>query len=272
MSRLVRGRSSDRAQRRSPARTTRTRVLRSWGYRNRTYVVDALRVHYRPGTTDEKVIEEVLVRNEYQNRAVDFFLQPDDCWLDLGGNIGTFALFVRSVGAHVLSVEPEPENVRLLRKNLNANFAAAGHAVMAAGVALRSGTMQLYMAKGAHNKYRHSMRITKGRRSIAVPVVTLNSLLATRVGGRRINAVKMDIEGMEIELLEATAHTLGTKVRKLVFEYTFDADPSISRFLRIATLLRKSFRVVHHRKIDPREKEYTHFPPAVTVYCINPVS
>ena len=44
-------------------------------------------VYYRPGTTDEKVIDEVLKRNVYQKKSVDFAIEPQDVWLNLGTNI-----------------------------------------------------------------------------------------------------------------------------------------------------------------------------------------
>lgn len=248
----------------------RVKTLASWGYKTgTTYDVKTLKIHYRPGTTDEKVIQEVLLDNVYQNRRnAQCAVERTDCWLDLGANIGTFSLLVRSLGARVVSVEPEPTNVALLKTNLAANFPPRHQLVVAAGVAARRGTAQLYLANGAHNKYRHSMYMTKGRgTALTVPVRGLGDLLRTRVDGVPVNAVKLDIEGMEIPLLEAYADKFGPHVRKVVFEYTFDADPSIPRFLEITKRLRRHFDVVHHRYIDPKAKEYKFFPPAVTVWC-----
>jgi len=241
------------------------RTLTKWGYRKQPFVVPKLDICYRPDTTDEKVIDEVLVRHAYQNKAAGFQLEPDDCWLDLGGNIGTFALMALAAGGSVLSVEPEPENVRLLRLNVEINFAAR-HRVLAAGVACTSGVLPLYLCNGEYNKYRHSMFLQKNRVSVPVPVVGLEELLQERVGTERINAVKMDIEGMEIDLLEKCADTL-KHVRKLVFEYTFDVDPSVQRFLHIVEKLRTLFDVVHYTGINVNEKEFRHFPPCKMVYC-----
>lgn len=256
------------------------RILKQWGYKRDEYVCGKLNIFYRGPiderkTTDEKVIEEVLVRNEYQTQSRDktfkLFVESSDTWLDLGGNIGTFALLILSKGARVLTVEPEPENLELLDANLNANF-GSGHRIVRGGVALENGTMNLYLCGDKVNKYRHSIRMTTYRKrprdSIPVDVFALSELLNEEVDGRRIDAVKMDIEGMEIELLEAMGDQL-SHLKKLVFEYTFDYDRSIPRFLAIIEKLRLSFGAIHHRKVNPEEAEYLYNPPCVTVYCVN---
>lgn len=76
----------------------------------------------RPVTSDKGIITEVLARNVYQKRKIGFEIEKDDYWLDLGGNIGSFYLFVLSVGGKVLIVEPEPENISMIMKNLKLNF------------------------------------------------------------------------------------------------------------------------------------------------------
>lgn len=249
---------------------SRTRVLREWGYRTQERIVPTLRILYRPGTTDEKVIEEVLVRNEYQNRTAGLFVEADDVWLDIGGNIGTFALLALASGGRVVSVEPAAENFRILRANLAANFPGKSFMAVKAGVALRKGTMRLYLSNDDKNQYRHTMYIIKNKtRSINVPVLGFRALLQQRVDGRAINAIKLDAEGLEFPLLEAYGDQLGG-MKKLVYEHSFDYDPSVARFYAIIRKLKRSFAVVHHRRIDPALKEYKFFPPATTVYCVNP--
>ena len=76
-----------------------------------------LTIFYREGTTDEKVIPEVLKTNVYQSKKNDFYIESKDRWLDLGGNIGTFLLLCLAVRVQfVISFEPEPENFSILKK------------------------------------------------------------------------------------------------------------------------------------------------------------
>ena len=250
----------------------RAKTIRQWGYKRpkELHIIPTLKIYYRPQTTDEKVIEEVLEGNEYQKKKIGFIFEETDVWLDLGANIGTFALFVLSVGSSVICVEPEPYNISILKKNLHSNFTSDNYTILQCGVSTNNGTMPLYLCKGSYNKYRHSMLIHKGRQAIDVNVIAFDELLKYTCGKSKqvVNAVKMDIEGMEIELLEKYAKQM-KHLKKLVFEYTFDADPSIPRFMRIMNLLKHSFDIVHFTRVNPKEKEYTYYPPCTTVFCLN---
>jgi hypothetical protein len=86
------------------------------------------------------------------------------------------------------------------------------------------------------------------------------------------NAIKMDIEGAEIPILEhlnaEDYRTYG--IEKLVFEYSFDVDDSIPRFMNIIRKLSQAFNMVHFTKVKPTELHYTYFPAATLVYCADP--
>jgi len=237
-------------------------VLTHWGYKKPPFprTVESLYVYTRPNTTDQKVIQEVLKDNTYQNKRIGFLIEPTDKWLDLGANIGTFALLVRSLGATVECVEPEPDNFELLKRNLSVNF-KDGFTLNACAVSTTDGTAPLFLCKTEYNKYRHSLHISKGRESVEVQTKMLSSMLDT------IDCVKMDIEGAEIPLLEQYANKM-PNVKKLVFEYTFDADSSIPRFRKIISQLRETFDVVHYKKFDETQEEYTFYPPCQIVYCM----
>jgi hypothetical protein len=77
----------------------------------------------------------------------------------------------------------------------------------------------------------------------------------------------MDIEGTEIELLENIDLNYLKNIRKLVFEYSFDVDKSIPRFLNIIKRLKQEFNLIHYDKVKENELEYNYFPPATMIYC-----
>lgn len=241
------------------------KVIKSWGYKKpqHPYIVDELTLNIRNDTTDQKVIDEVLVGNAYQNRNVSFTIEPQDKWLDLGANIGTFGLLALSCGASVKCVEPEPVNYELLCNNLASNFSEKYETLQVA-VSTSAGSGKLYLCNTEYNKYRHSMHISKNRESIDVDTVELSSLLDG------VDCIKMDIEGAEIDLLEQYADKF-KGIRKLVFEYTFDADPSIARFNAIIAKLKKRFGIVHYTKFDQTKEKYSFYPPCKNVYCAEPI-
>lgn len=225
---------------------------------------DSFKFMIRPETTDVKVIDEVITRNTYQKKNMDFLIKEGQTWLDLGANIGTFAVLALALGADkVVCYEPESENFQLLKENLKLNgFPSNRYKLYQQAVATEAGKQDLYLCKGDYNKYRHSLIKIRGRATTPVTVTTME---AVRNKDPTINAIKMDIEGSEIEILENYHEWNGIDL--LVFEYSFDVDSSIPRFMTIIKELEKSFTTVHYLKVNPNEANYKHFPAATMVYC-----
>lgn len=154
---------------------------------------------YREGTTDEKVMDEVLKRNVYERKKLDFQIEPSDIWLDCGANIGTFTLLCLHKKAKVYAFEPEPENFNLLNQNIKMNHPGKkGVRTFRQALFLQDDKAPLYLCKGDYNKYRHTLFYKRGRSIIQVPVRSIFTVLAKYP----VNCIKMDIEGSEIEILE----------------------------------------------------------------------
>ena len=232
-----------------------------------------LSIMIRPETTDLKVVEEVIKRNVYQKKKIDFTIEPDDKWLDLGANIGTFSMLVLSLGATVVAYEPEQENFTILVANLRRNFGRQGWIAHLEAVSIQTNKdTKLYVCNGEYNKYRHTLWPKRGRSTQTVQSVSIWDVLKRDPD---INCIKMDIEGAEIDILEAilpydlTDVTILSNIDKMVFEYTFDADRRISRFMDIIRRLEMIFRVVHPSKtINLNEEFYRYYPPSCLVYCL----
>jgi FkbM family methyltransferase len=224
-------------------------------------------VFVRPDTTDIKVIKEVLSDNVYEKAKINFTVEKTDNWLDLGGNIGTFALLALSRGAKVTTCEPEPDNLKILNANLNRNFKGKDWSIIDAAITIENSTeIDLYICKGDYNKYRHTVHAKRGRATLKVQNINIHDLLKQK----KFNAIKMDIEGAEIEILEHLKAEDYAKynIQKLTFEYSFDVDDSIPRFMAIIRKLEKAFKTVHYTKVKPEELRYTYFPAATMVHCI----
>jgi FkbM family methyltransferase len=217
----------------------------------------------RPGTTDEKVVEEVIKRNCYEHKKLGFFLKDCPVWLDLGGNIGTFCCKASEHGCKVISYEPEEENFQILNDNVRAN-ASNVVTVKSGVVAGPTGELELYLCKGDYNKYRHTIFKKRGRQSVTIQVKNFKEALAEH----KPNGVKIDIEGAEIDILDSMEPgDWPDHVTHLVFEYSFDIDSSTARFKRIVDKLREAFATVHHRKVNFEEEHFKHWPAAVIVYA-----
>ncbi len=242
-------------------------VITQWGYKSVPKIVDSLTLTVREGTTDETVIKEVLTTTgTYQNRRVPLLIESTDTWLDLGANIGTFSLHVLSKGGRVIAVEPEKENIRLLKKNLALNF-DGGYTVVPKAVSTESGTYSFFLCNTAYNKYRHSMHISNNRQKVQVEGIGLSDLLKQFPS---VNAIKIDIEGEEIPLLESLSAEHVQNVNKLTFEYSFDVDTSIRRFTDIIAHLKTMFHTIKYKKLPDVETwdVKTMFPHCRQVWCI----
>lgn len=219
-----------------------------------------LRFYVRPGTTDAKVLPEVVGRQVYAKRGF-LTIEPTDHWLDLGANIGAFTVLAASQGAAVRAFEPEPENFGLLQANVTLNGLHAELHEAAVVASSASSYAPLYLCGGPYNRYRHTLRPVRGRQSIRVNTIPLASLLDGWP-----NAVKADIEGAEIAMLSSGLAWPG--IRKLALEYDFDQDSSIPRFHQRMDALREVGFEVRHRPLPARKATYDYWPSGLLVHAV----
>jgi FkbM family methyltransferase len=121
-------------------------------------------------------------------------------FLDIGANIGGYALFVAGLGlkqARVIAIEPQPELFERLTYNISLNRDRPVKAI-ACALADKDGEMTLFLDAG--NKGQSSLKMVgwgaERGESLQVPTKTLLTL-AREEGLQRIDAVKIDIEGAE---------------------------------------------------------------------------
>lgn len=139
-----------------------------------------------------------------EERAILEARLPKDCvFLDIGANIGAYALCVAAFSgrdARIVAVEPQPDVFDRLSYNIAQNPFHTIKAV-ACAVADKAGELTLFI--DPRNRGESSLRIvgTNEGARITVPAVTLLQLLRSE-GLTRIDAVKLDVEGAEDLILE----------------------------------------------------------------------
>lgn len=211
----------------------------------------------REGTTDEKVVPEVVTRHSYIRQ--DFSILPGEYWLDIGANIGTFSCFAAQRGAKVLAYEPEQDNYKLLLQNIAANGYSKVITPINRAVTYSGNDTVLYTCKSQRNKYRHSVIPHKGWIPVKMETVKFDEVLQSG-----IDCIKMDCEGAEFNIFDNCKDWSG--IKKLVFEYHFDIDRKIVNFLRRMEILSKYFTRIYYSKLPPGET-YDFFPASKIVYC-----
>jgi FkbM family methyltransferase len=172
-------------------------------------------------------------------RALRAAIEPGDVVFDVGANIGFFATLIsRLVGpsGRVVAIEPEPENLGLLRANLDAN--GCGNVVVvpvAVGERPGSAVFSLDEATGSTGHLGGAptageMAVGTGRvRLIETPVETIDRVAAGE--GAVPDVIKMDIEGGELHALLGAAETLRQHRPILLSEVTGDSAGEVIRLI-----------------------------------------
>jgi FkbM family methyltransferase len=138
---------------------------------------------------------------------------PNPVVVDCGANVGLSPIwFLASFpGASVHAIEPEPENFRLLTMNVGSRNDVI---VTQAAVTQESGTVALSVAE--HGAMHSVKDRGVGARTITVPAVNLGDYCRQK-GLDRVDLLKLDIEGSELDVLESLGDVL-SRVRIVVGE------------------------------------------------------
>lgn len=142
--------------------------------------------------------------------GVAAMLRPGDLVMDCGANVGSITAILAETGADVMAFEPDP----FAFGELSAKFADHPRVeLINAAVGATTGTVRLMRASNFDdNPAGASVKSTilQGGRSIDattgfdVPLISFPDLLREKIAsGRELAFVKMDIEGAELEILEA---------------------------------------------------------------------
>lgn len=191
-------------------------------------------VFYRPGTSDERVLTEVVDKHCYRRSRIGFDVEQGETWLDLGANIGAFAVYCRTREARSIGFEPDPVCFEILRKNLSPAVWGYDGYIKSAITNYESTELQFWRGRRENDHYRGTIVPTKSM---------LKSEVVSNVHGSCLvnftfDGVKMDIEGSEGGLID---EWLMPKCNKLVIEYHTSRDPSVVNLKRRLMMLRSKF-------------------------------
>ena len=176
-----------------------------------------------PGTNAVRVVTPVFHKHVYTPPGLE--LRPDDAVVDVGANIGAFAVYAgqRSRG-RLLAIEPHPDNAEFLRRNLRANGIDRAEVAQCA-VADEPGTLPLFLGRsGTTHRIVGGPREGEGEASIDVPVVPLPQLLAEH-GFEKVDFLKLDCEGAEGLILPNLPDALFRGIRAIALEFHDSMSP-----------------------------------------------
>jgi FkbM family methyltransferase len=144
----------------------------------------------------------------YEKEEIDFFVQNlrhAAICVDIGANIGLYTCLAASLGKPVVAIEPLPRNLACLHKNLAANGFDTVE-VLPVGLSSEIGTKRLFGTGGCAS-FSPGWAGSSEKRFRSVPVSTLDSIV-TGLPKLRPMLIKMDVEGLELEVLRGADMTL----------------------------------------------------------------
>jgi FkbM family methyltransferase len=170
----------------------------------------------------------MAVDRSYGARLIDTILSHlpvAGTFIDVGAHVGGITLPAAShVGpeGRVLAFEPNPETATLLRRNVTKNLATNITVVQLACLDERKRS-EFYVNDSSHSgKSSLSARNARSRRTVTVECDTLDSILVTHEVNR-IDVVKIDVEGAELQVLKGMERLL----RKFLPVVVLEIEPTL---------------------------------------------
>jgi len=189
-----------------------------------------LRLQARGNLSEQRLLLMPQYLDAIERKTLAAELKPGSCFLDIGANIGVYSLWVASTcGPQVRTeaFEPDAELCARLRFNLATNQLQHVHLNP---IALGDHEGEVRLISGPGNKGENRVESTGG--GVAVPMTTLPAFL-TRAGIARIDALKIDVEGHETDVLKPLFQQSPRSVwpRLLICEVTHDDEQRLAQLL-----------------------------------------
>lgn len=194
--------------------------------------------HARTGTVDAIALGEIWKFNCYDAAQ----LHKGDLVVDIGAHIGGYSVKAAKLGARVIAYEASPRNYELLVKNLAVNGC---NNVKAYNVAVASNDGKIELNLDPKGTALNSIYpVPYLHEKISIPCVSLSTVFA-RNGLKKIDVLKLDVEGAEYGILLNSKSSYLKKVRSIIMEFHEGMGHGHKVNELEAFLKRNGFRVKH---------------------------
>lgn len=166
---------------------------------------------------DKGISRELALRGIREERGTEIMyeiLKTGQVIVDIGANIGYYVLMESKIvgpTGKIYAIEPVPDNVTMLRKNIELN-GYDNIEVFCHAMGSSDTVSKIYLSDRCNW---HSMiqRNDNGT-SLEVPVYTLDTFLSNKL---QPNLVRMDVEGFETEIIKGMVKTLSNTPELMLF-------------------------------------------------------
>lgn len=206
-------------------------------------------------TRDESIVPHLVMDGfweQWLSQALARIIKPGDNCLDIGANMGYYSVLMSALSGdrgRTVAVEPNPAICQLLRASAGINY--PGFSVAECALSNKAGKMVLHIPdnySGDASLIERPLRVGMHRSKVKVETITLDSLL-DRMDMRKIDVIKMDVEGAEPMVFEGMTRMVAENPGlRIIIEYSphLYADP-----VGFTRMLFKDFNV--HRIGDEME-------------------
>lgn len=145
---------------------------------------------------------------------------------DVGAAFGSYTLPALAAGARVVAFEPADFNYELLKTNLRLNPELERRClVVRDGLHSDDGWFDPDNSRFVNDSAMRGLTVSEGDQWIRVR--TLDSFMLARPGIERVDWIKMDIEGAELDALQGGWHCINEFKPKLLIECHNQHDPEL---------------------------------------------
>jgi FkbM family methyltransferase len=213
-------------------------------YSERVCSMDGVKAIPRKGTDDFLTL---FIHESHESQIRAFFeMYENEVFVDIGANVGFYSLRVahdyKDRGVKVLSIEAHPETYKALCRNINCNFGYNDVIVQTVNKAISDtkGLVTMYDQYDEYNGRHHFRYSSIYERVVNTPLLevkgyhtklqvecdTLDNILEHT----KVDLMKIDIEGAEVQALQGATQTLG-KLRQIIIEVHGNNMESVKRIL-----------------------------------------
>lgn len=172
------------------------------------YVCNGVEMELNPASLLDEWLINGTAFNDLLVQRIAAKLRPDDLYLDIGANIGYFAIYAaKTTGCYTFCFEPSPRELKRLHRNISLN--GAGHVVVFPfGLAAEEKEVGLKLWDASNPGHNHVVR-TGEEGAVVTKVFRLDQAITADLA-RRVRLVKIDVEGYEMEVLRGMESLMGS--------------------------------------------------------------
>ena len=171
------------------------------------YVCNGVEMELNPASEIDSWLINGTAFNDLLMERIRVKLHPEDIYLDIGANIGYFAIHAaKATGCYTLCFEPSPRELARLHRNISLN-GAINVIVFPFGLAREEKEVGLKLWDMSNPGNNHVVRAGE-EGALATRVFRLDQAITADLA-RRVRLVKIDVEGYEMEVLRGMESLMG---------------------------------------------------------------